>query len=144
VSLLLKSGRDKFTHTTKFLGEVFAKSIYPYSYMTGPEKFVETQLPSIELFHDTLEDEPCTQENYNRAREIRVQYDTKTMRNYHDHYLFSHVLLLADVFQNFRNSVYEQHQLDPLHFITLPSLAWASALKHTGAELDLITDPDMC
>jgi len=61
VSLLLKSGRDKFTHTTKFLGEVFANGIYPYSYMTGPEKFAETQLPPIEDFHNTLEDEPCTQ-----------------------------------------------------------------------------------
>jgi len=65
------------------------------------------------------------------------------MRDYHDHYLLSDVLLLADVFQNFRNSVYEQHHLDPLHFITLPSRAWASTLKYTGAELDLITDPDM-
>ena len=47
VSLLLKSGRDKFTHTTKFLGDddlVFAKGVYPYSYMSGPEKFTETQL----------------------------------------------------------------------------------------------------
>ena len=143
VSLLLKSGRDKFSHTTKFLGQVFAKGIYPYSYMTGPKKFVETQLPPIEAFHNTLEDEPCRQENYDRAREIWVQYDMKTMRDYHDHYLLSDVLLLADVFQNFRNSVYEQHHLDPLHFITLPSRAWASTLKYTGAELDLITDPDM-
>jgi len=65
------------------------------------------------------------------------------MQNYHDHYLLSDVLLLADVFQNFRNSVYEQHHLDPLNFITLSSLPWASALKYTSAELDLITDPDM-
>ena len=65
------------------------------------------------------------------------------MRDYHDHYLLSDVLLLADVFENFRNSIYEQHRLDPLHFITLPLLAWASALKYTNARLDLITDPDM-
>jgi len=50
---------------------------------------------------------------------------------------------LADVYQNFRKSVYEQHHLDPLHFITRPSLAWASALKYTTDKLDLITDPDM-
>jgi len=53
VSLLLKSGRDKFTHSTKFLGDddlVFANGVYPYSYMTGPEKFTETQLPLIEAF----------------------------------------------------------------------------------------------
>jgi len=97
----LKSGRDKFTHTTKFLGEVFANGIYPYSYMTGPEKFAETQLLPIEAFYNTLADEPCTEENYDRAREIWVQYDIKTMRDYHDHYLLSDVLLLADVFQKF-------------------------------------------
>jgi len=67
----------------------------------------------------------------------------KTLQNYHDHYLLSDVLLLADVFQNFRYTIYEQHHLDPLHFISLPSLAWASALKYTHAKLDLITDPDM-
>ena len=73
MSLLLKSGRDKFTHTAKFLGDddlVFAKGVYPYSYTTGPQKFAETQLPPIKAFHNTLDDEPCTQENYNRAREI--------------------------------------------------------------------------
>jgi len=142
----LKSGREKFTHTTKQLGDsdlVFAKGIYPYSYMTGRDKFAETQLPSIEAFYNTLEDEPCPRKNYDLAREIWAHYDMKTMQNYHDHCLLSDVLLLADVFQNFRNSVYEQHHLDPLHFITLPTLAWAMALKYTDAELDLITDPDM-
>jgi len=38
--------------------------------------------------------------------------------------------------------VLNKRGLDPLHFITLPSLAWAMALKHTDADLDLITDPD--
>ena len=111
--------------------------------MTGPEKFAETQLPPIEAFHNTLEDEPCPVKNYNRAREIWAHCNIKTMRDYHDHYLLSDVLLLADVFENFRNVIYEQHRLDPLHFITLPSLAWASALKYTNAKLDLITDPYM-
>ena len=133
VSLLLKSGRDKFIHTTKQLGDsdlVFAKGIYPYSYMTGRDKFAETQLPSIEAFYNTLEDEPGTPKNYDRARGIWVHYNMKTTRDYHNHYLLSGVLLLADVFPNFRNSIYEQHHLDPLHFITLPSLAWALALKY--------------
>jgi len=143
VSLQLEIDRDKFTHTTTFLGDVFATVDYPYSYMSKPEKFAETQLPQIEAFYNTLEDEPCSQEIYDRAREIWAQYDMTIMQNYHDHYLLSDILLLADVFQNFRNSVYEQHRLDLLHFITLLSLAWASALKYTHAKLDLITDPDM-
>jgi len=60
----------------------------------------------------------------------------------HDHYLLTDVLLLANVFENCRKSVLKMHGLEPLHFITLPSVAWAMALKHTDAELDLITDPD--
>jgi len=64
----------------------------------------------------------------------------KTLQNYHDHYLLTDVLLLADIFQNVRNTIYEQHRLDPLQFITLPSLAWASALKYAHAKLHR---PDM-
>ena len=63
------------------------------------------------------------------------------MEQYHNHYLLLDVLLLADVFEHFRNSVYSSHKLDCLHFITLPSLAWAMALRHTKVKLDLITDP---
>jgi len=88
VSLLLKSGRDKFTQTAKFLGEddlVFAKGVYPYSYMTDPDKFAETQLPPIEAFHNNLEDEPCPVKNFNRAHEIWAHYNLKTMRDYYDH-----------------------------------------------------------
>ena len=146
VLLLLKSGGEKFAHTIKHLGNhdfIFAKCVYPYSYMTGPEKFGETQLPPIEAFHNTLDDQALSQEDYSRAQQIWAHYNMKILQNYHDHYLLSDVLLLADVFQNFRYTIYEQHHLDPLHFISLPSLAWASALKYTHAKLDLITDPDM-
>ena len=67
----------------------------------------------------------------------------RQLQQYHNHYLKSDVLFLANVMEDFRNTIYSQHGLDCLHFITLPSLAWASALKYTEAELELITDPDM-
>jgi len=54
---------------------------------------------------------------------------------------FSDVFLLGDVYQNSIKSVYEQHYLDPLHYITRLSLAWSS--KYSTKKLDLITDPDM-
>jgi len=66
----------------------------------------------------------------------------RTLKDYHDHYLISDVLLLADVLKNFRNRIMKKHNLDCLHFVTLPSLAWTSGLKFTGVDLDLITDPD--
>jgi len=51
--------------------------------------------------------------------------------------------LLADVFEHFRQDALEKHELDCLYYPTLPSLSWSMVLKHTGIELDLITDPEM-
>ena len=146
VTLLLKGGKDNFAHTRKNLGAdddiVFAKGVYPYSYMTSRDKFSETCLPPIESFYDTLRDQPLKQEDYERAQHVWTRFHMCNMQDYHDHYLLTDVLLLADVFENFRHSVMQRHKLECLHFVTLPSLAWAMALKHTGVELDLITDPD--
>ena len=146
VSCLMKDGKHNFIHTTKFLSDddlIYKKGVFPYSYMTSRDRFHETSLPPIEAFHDKLKDEPLTRENYERAHEIWSRFGMKNMQQYHDLYLLSDVLLLTDVFEHFRHSVYRQHRLDCLHFITLPSLAWAAALYHTKVELELITDPDI-
>jgi len=145
VSLLLKSGKRNFEHTTKFLGNddlVFAKGIYPYNHMTSEKVFAETKLPPIKEFYNNLKNEALDNADYERAQATWDHFKIVNMKQYHDHYLVSDVLLLADVFENFRKSVYAQHRLDCLHFYTLPSLAWAMALKHTGVKLDLITDPE--
>jgi len=140
VSLLRKSAKHNFVHTAKYINaddeDTFAKGICPYSFMTGRDKFKETQLPPIEAFHDDFRDEPLDEQDYERAQRV-------TMKEYHDHYLLMDVLLLADVFENFRRSVMKRHKLDCLHFVTLPALAWSMALKYTDAKLDLITDPDI-
>ena len=65
------------------------------------------------------------------------------MRGYHDLYLESDVLLLADVFENFRNVCLNNYKLDPAWYYTSPGIAWDAALKMTGVELELLTDPDM-
>jgi len=144
VSLLQKAGKKHFAHTQKHLGTsddlVFAKGVYPYSYMTEPKKFEETQLSPIKSFRDTLRGEDL-KEDYQRAQETWSRFGCKTLKDYHDHYLKTDVLLLADVFEHFRWTTYASHRLDCLHFVTIPSLAWAMALKHTDAKLDLITDP---
>jgi len=61
LSLLLKDSKERFRHTTKYLGSddiVFSKGVYPYSYMTDRRRFDETELPPIDCFYDTLNDEP--------------------------------------------------------------------------------------
>ena len=52
-------------------------------------------------------------------------------------------MLLADVFENFRNAYMNNYELDPAHFVSLPGLAWQACLKKTNVKLELITDYDM-
>ena len=58
-------------------------------------------------------------------------------------YFQSDTLLLADVFENFRNKCIEIYELDPAHFLSAPGLAWQACLKKTGVKLELLTDIDM-
>ncbi|XP_071152225.1 uncharacterized protein [Mytilus edulis] len=62
---------------------------------------------------------------------------------YHDLYVLSDVLALADVFENFREICLNYYGLDAAHFYTSPGLAWQAALKMTGVKLELLTDIDM-
>ena len=67
----------------------------------------------------------------------------KNMSDYHDLYMKSDVLLLADVFENFRNVCMKCYGLDPVYYYTTPSLASDAMLKMTRAKLELLTDHDM-
>jgi len=73
-----------------------------------------------------LKNEPLSAEDYLRAQDTLDRFGCETLKDYHDHYMLTDVLL-ADVFENFRKTVLKTHGIDPLHFITLPSLAWAMA-----------------
>ena len=65
------------------------------------------------------------------------------LQDYHNLYNETDVLLLADVFENFRNICMENYKLDPAHYYTAPSLSWDAALKITDVKLELLTDIDM-
>ena len=119
------------------------KGIYPYEYMDSFERFDEKQLPEKEKFYSSLSGEGITDEEYEHAQEVWATFGCQTLGNYHDLYVATDVLLLADVFENFRKVCQEKYGLDPAHYYTAPGLSWDALLKKTGVELDLLTDLDM-
>ena len=76
-------------------------------------------------------------------RMFGMLYQKKKLEHYHDIYLKSDVLLLADVFETFRDTCMKHYSLDPAHFYTSPGLSWQACLKKTDVTLDLLSDLDM-
>ena len=119
------------------------KGVYPYDYVSSIEKLSETQLPPKEEFYSRLNDEDISDEDYQHAIRVWNKFNCKTIRDYHNLYLKSDVLLLSDVFENFRATCLKHYNLDPAHYYTSPGLAWDACLKETGQELQLLHDYDM-
>ena len=119
------------------------KGVYPYEWVDSIKKFSEVQLPPIEAFYSKLNDEEISSEDYTHAQEVWKVFNCKTFRDYHNIYNVSDVLILADVFENFRNICNKNYGLDPPWYFTSPSLAWDAMLKLTHIKLDLLFDPDM-
>ena len=90
-----------------------------------------------------MNNEHITDEEYNHAQTVWDTFELKTMGEYHNLYLQSDVLLLADVFENFRKTCLEYYRLDPCHYFTSPGLSWDAMLKMTDVKLELITNIDM-
>ena len=132
---------NKYIYTSEaFSGEKLdlmkVKGLYPYDYMDSFQKFSETQLPKREDFYSLLTDEETSESEYAHAEKVWKTFRIKNIGQYHDLYLKSDVLLLADIFENFR----EQY----LHtYVSLPSSSWDAMLKMTGVRLDLLTDVEM-
>ena len=111
------------------------KGVYPYDYMDSFDKFNDSQLPSKEDFYSLLNNEDIGDDDYNHAKDVWNTFSIKNMGEYHDLYLRSDVLLLADVFENFRNACLKHYRLDPPHYGTTPGLSWDAMLKMTGINL---------
>ena len=119
------------------------KGVYPYDYVSSIDKLKETKLPSKEAFYSKLYDEDITDEDYQHAINVWNTFNCQTLQDYHDLYLKSDVLLLADVFENFRKTCLKHYKLDPCHYYTAPGIAWDACLKETKQNLQLLKDYDM-
>ena len=114
------------------------KGVYPYEYMDNSEKFDETSLPDKESFYSSLNMENIDDIDYRHGNNVFKKFKLKILGEYHDLYVQSDTLLLADVFENFRNMCIKVYELDPAHFLSLPGLAWQACLKKNKRKIRII------
>ena len=147
-SLVNNLNKKQFKNTEKYsdttgIDLLTRKGVYPYDYMNSLEKFSDEKLPPKESFYSRLNDEGITDEDYEHAQTVWNKFNLKTMKDYHNLYLKTDVLLLADVFESFRDVCMKNYDLDPAWYYTAPGLAWDAALKLTTVKLELLSDPEM-
>ena len=148
---LKKAGREKFkemksgfsTLSPEQYELILRKGVYPYDWMNDWNKFQEPNLPPIEEFKSRLHNTECAQSEYDHAQKVWRDFNCRTFKDYHDLYLKADVLLLADIFENFRDMCCATYNLDPAHFVSAPQLSWDAMLLKTDAKLELIHDPEM-
>ncbi|UYV67414.1 hypothetical protein LAZ67_5000503 [Cordylochernes scorpioides] len=100
---------------------------YCYDYIDSFDKFKEETIPPKRNFVKTLWKE----------------FNIKNLGEFHDLYVKIDTLLLADIFENFRNICMKIYKLDPCYYFTAPGLSWDAMLKHTKVKLEIIKDYDM-
>ena len=145
-NLKANGGLDNFIHFfSEFNDEKTAKlllrkNVYPYDYMSDESKFLETRLPPKEAFYSSVKGSNVSDEDYSHACNVFISLNVKNLGEYSDIYLKTDVLLLADIFENFRKVAHSNFKLDPAQFYSSPGLSFSAMLKMTKVELELLTD----
>jgi len=103
------------------------KGVFPYDYYKN-KKVLFGGLPRYEEFYNKLTNTNITVEEYSRAKKVYKLGKCKNFNDYLQLYLICDVMLLADVFENFRKTCYNYYGLDPLYSLTAPGLSWQSML----------------
>ena len=138
-----KNLRRRFGNDQTTLDLITRKGVYPYDYINSLDRFKERQLPAKEEFYNKLNDEHISDEDYSHAVKVWDHFHMRNLGKYHDLYLETDVLLLADVFEHFRDTCLSSYSLDPCHYFTAPGLSWDACLKKSGVKLELLTDMNM-
>lgn len=119
------------------------KGIFPYRWFDSLDKLEDRKLPDREHWYNDLTGDAITNAEWDFVNKVWRTFKLKTFRQFHDLYMESDVMLLADVFERFRNDSLKNYGLDPAHFATAPGLSWHACLKMTKIRLDVVRDPDM-
>ena len=144
---LKNAGIENFVHTRRHFDtdEKFnlmtMKGVFPYEYMDSFDRFTETQLPGKEAFFSSLTNSEITDEEYAHAETVWKIFECKTMQDFHDVYVRSDVLILADIFESFCKLSLKDYGLDPKRYLTLPSYSWDAMLRKSSVNIELLCDP---
>ena len=140
--------KDAFNNLLKYFTPEHAeilkqKGFYPYEYMDNVERFKENKPPPLKAFYSKLSGRGITKTDYKHVWNVWNTFNMKTLKEYHELYNLTDVLLLADVFENFRDLCLKIYKLDPVYYYTTPGLAWDACLKITNIQLELLSDVNM-
>ena len=119
------------------------KGVYHYEYIDSWDRFNETRLPPIDKFYNKLNGVGIIEDDYEHATNVWNEFGIRNLLEYQDLYQRMDVVLLANVFEEFKNTCMKHYGLDPVNFYTSPGLAWKACLKKTEIKLELLTNPNM-
>ena len=125
---------DRFVNLKKYysgnqVSLLLREGVYAYDYVDSMRKLDETSLPPKEAFCSKLTDEGITDDDYQHAQTVWKAFNIESMKDYHKLYNLSDVLLLADIYENFRNLCMSHYALDPAWYFSAPGLACNAVLK---------------
>lgn len=133
--------RKEFPDDLKFQAAL-QKLVFPYEYMDSFKKFDEP-IPDIGKFYNTLKEEDLEEEEYERLKKVCRLFNIVTLGDLHDLYLKIDVLILASVFENYRDMGLKEYGLDPAYYISAPSFSFDAMLFKTDVELELLQEQEM-
>ena len=143
---------------SKFADALIKKGIYPYEFVDSVEKLYINRLPekqdfSSSLYSGMIDNEKIenniTDKEYEQAQYVWNLFQCQNLKDYHEIYLKTDVLLLADIFENFRYNMIEKYYLDPLYSYTSPAYSWDACLsipyneKGYKINFELLTDANI-
>ena len=147
-SNLTNANKYKFRETLKHfsitdIDLVTRKGVFPYDYVDSWNKLNETKLPPIDDFYSILTASTISNEDYEHAQHMWSHFNIKSLGEYSDYYLKVDVLILSDIFENFRDLCLKTYGVDSAFYYTAPGMSFDAMLKHTCVELELLHDYDM-
>ena len=140
---LLPQQLNKLGYNDRIIELSMQKGLFSYEYITSIESLQQECLPAIEEFYRKHNGKNITNEEYSRANEVCKEGKCETLKDYLLLSLNVDVLLLAEVFEAFRRTSINHHQIDPAHYVSLPEYSFSAALLKDKTKIELLTSNEV-